>query len=110
MSGITILRLSDRVPVWRVTIDGGTCTVAATTLAGVPITQAQAEAVVRDDLRSLARYPAVVCQGAEARRGDCSYPVPEDHLPELMPRRRARREPTLLDHLDAIQIDLGGAE
>ena len=99
---ITVWRMTDTVPVWRVTIDGGTSTVAATTLAGVPITRKQAEAVVRDDLRSLARYPAVVSQGAETRRSDCDYPIPEEFLLELMLKRR---QPTLLDHLNAIDVE-----
>jgi len=71
---------NDRVPTYRVTIDGEIHTVAGMTLNGCMITAADAEAVVRDDRRSLRRYRATVRAGSAARRFSCDYPVPEEFL------------------------------
>ena len=71
---------NDRVPTYRVTIDGEIHTVAAMTIAGRMITAAEAEAVVRDDRRSLRRYRATVRAGSATRRLSCDYPAPEEFL------------------------------
>ena len=78
---IRIRRLpNDLVPTYRVTIDDEIHTVAAMTYCGRKITAAEAEAVVRDDRRSLRRYPATVERGPEIKRFDCDYDRPEDFI------------------------------
>lgn len=78
---LRIRRLSnDLVPTYRVTIDDEIHTVAAMTMGGRMITAAEAEAVVRDDRRSLRRFRATVRAGLEARRFSCDYPVPEEFI------------------------------
>jgi hypothetical protein len=81
LNPLRIRRLeNDLVGTYRVIIDGEIATVASTTISGRKISASQARAVVRDDRRSLRRFPARVEAGPEMKRFDCDYPAPEDFL------------------------------